>query len=207
MAGFVMNKFSLFAAFALLLAGCDAHKPVEEPPLAGARIGGSFSLINQDGQRITDADLKGKYSLVYFGYTYCPDVCPVDLQHLMAGFKLFEKADPMLAAKVQPIFITVDPARDTPENIKKFVGQFHPKLMGLTGTDEEIAEIAKKYAVAYRKVDGSTPDSYLMSHLQVAYLMGPDGKPLALIPTDDISTPVNEGEPQKVADELARWVH
>lgn len=206
MAGFVMNNFSLSAALSLLLAGCTAQAPVEEPPLEGARIGGPFSLVNQDGKRVTDADLKGKYSLVYFGYTYCPDVCPVDLQHLMAGYRLFEKAEPQEAVKVQPVFITVDPARDTPENVKKFVGQFHPKLMGLTGTPDEIAAVAKNYAVAYRKIEGSSPDSYLMSHLQIAYLMGPDGKPIALISTDDISTPVNEGEPPKVASELARWV-
>lgn len=206
MAGFVMNKFALFAAASLFLTACSAPAPVEEPPLTGARIGGPFSLVNQDGQRVTDADLKGKYSLVYFGYTYCPDVCPVDLQHLMAGYRLFEKADPAEAAKVQPVFITVDPARDTAENVKKFVGQFHPKLIGLTGTEDEIKTAAKAYVVQYHKVDGSTPDSYLMAHTQLAYLMGPDGKPVALIPTDDISTPVNEGEPQKVADELARWV-
>lgn len=206
MAGFVMNNFSYFAAAFLALAACSPHTPVEEPPLAGARIGGPFSLVNQDGKAVTEADLKGKYSLVYFGYTYCPDVCPVDLQYLMNGYRQFEKAEPAEAAKVQPVFITVDPARDTPENIKKFVGQFHPKLMGLTGSEQNIAAVAKKYAVAYSKVKGSTPDDYLMSHLQIAYLMGPDGKPIALIPVDDISTPVNEGEPQKVADELARWV-
>lgn len=211
MAGFVMNKFPFFTALALtlalFLASCSPQaQVVEEPPLAGARIGGAFNLTNQDGQPVTDATLKGKYSIVYFGYTYCPDVCPVDLQHLMSGYRLFEKQDPTRAAKIQPVFITVDPARDTPENVKKFVTQFHPKLMGLTGTPDEIAAVAKKYAVAYSKVEGATPDSYLMSHLQIAYLMDPEGKPIALIPTDDISTPVNEGEPQKVADELARWV-
>ena len=208
MAGFVMNKFSLLLPFALTLAACNnaASTVAEEPPLAGARIGGPFTLTDQDGKPFSSENLKGKYSLVYFGYTYCPDVCPVDLQHMMAGFRLFEKSDPDRAAKIQPVFITVDPARDTAENVKKFVGQFHPRLIGLTGTDAQIAEAAKAYVVQYHKVENSNPENYLMAHTQLAYLMDPDGKPVALIPTDDISTPnANEGEPQKVADELARW--
>lgn len=208
MAGFVMNKFSLLLPFALTLAACNNIAPTvaEEPPLAGARIGGPFTLTDQDGKPFSSENLKGKYSLVYFGYTYCPDVCPVDLQHMMAGFRLFEKSDPTRAAKIQPVFITVDPARDTAENVKKFVGKFHPRLIGLTGTDAQIAEAAKAYVVQYHKVENSNPENYLMAHTQLAYLMDPDGKPVALIPTDDISTPnANEGEPQKVADELARW--
>lgn len=208
MAGFVMNKFSLLLPFVLSVAACNNVAPtaVEEPPLAGARIGGPFTLTDQDGKPFSSENLKGKYSLVYFGYTYCPDVCPVDLQHMMAGFRLFEKSDPDRAAKIQPVFITVDPARDTAENVKKFVGQFHPRLIGLTGTDAQIAEAAKAYVVQYHKVENSNPENYLMAHTQLAYLMDPDGNPVALIPTDDISTPnANEGEPQKVADELARW--
>lgn len=208
MAGFVMNKFSLLLPFVLSFAACNNGAPtaVEEPPLAGARIGGPFTLTDQDGKPFSSENLKGKYSLIYFGYTYCPDVCPVDLQHMMAGFRLFEKSDPDRAAKIQPVFITVDPARDTVENVKKFVGQFHPRLIGLTGTDAQIAEAAKAYVVQYHKVENSNPENYLMAHTQLAYLMDPDGKPVALIPTDDISTPnANEGEPQKVAAELARW--
>lgn len=205
-----MNKFSLISAAlpALLLSAC--HAPVTpdagEPPLAGARIGAPLTLVNQDGQRVSEADFAGRYRLVYFGYTYCPDVCPVDMQHLMNGFRQWAKANPAKAAKVQPIFITVDPERDTPGKIKAFIRQFDDKMIGLTGTPEEIAAVAKGYAVVYNKVEGSAPDAYLMAHTQLAYLMDPAGKPIAFIPTDDISTPVNEGDPAKVMAELDKWV-
>ncbi len=206
-----MNKFSLFSASltALLLTGCQAQSgsAPTDSPLAGARIGAPLTLVDQDGKRVSEADFAGRYRLVYFGYTYCPDVCPVDLQHLMAGFRQWSKANSSKAAKVQPIFITVDPERDTPDKIKAFIRQFDDKIVGLTGTPEEIAAVAKGYAVVYNKVKGSAPDAYLMAHTQLAYLMGPDGKPIAFIPTDDISTPVNEGDPAKVVAELEKWVH
>lgn len=203
-----MNKlipaFALPALFAL--AACHPQASREAPPLEGARIGAPLNLVNQDGVKTTDADFAGRYRLVYFGYTYCPDVCPVDLQHLMNGYQQFIKADPALAAKVQPIFITVDPARDTPDVVKTFIRQFDDRLVGLTGSEADIAAVTKGYAVVASKVKGSTPDSYLMAHTQIAYLIGPDGKPIAFIPTDDIGTPTNEGEPAKVRAELEKWV-
>lgn len=198
--------FALLAAF--LVGGCQpAGSPVAgDPPLTGARIGGPFTLTGGDGKRHASSEFAGRYTLVYFGYSYCPDVCPVDLLHLMNGLKLFERQDPARAAKVQPLFITVDPERDTPDAVAKFAAQFHPRLLGLTGTPDEIARVAKAYLVSYRKVPGTTPDSYLMAHTQLAYLMGPDGQPVALIPTDDVRSPGNEGDPKLVAAELAKWV-
>ena len=208
------RRFILFLLPALMLAGCqggrgggagnDAGAP--EGDLVGAHIGGDFTLTNQDGRPTRWADFDGKYRLVYFGYTYCPDVCPIDLQHLMNGFHQFAKANPAKAAKVQPIFITIDPERDTPDKVKAFIRQFDDKMVGLTGSADEIAAVAKGYAVVYNKVKGGTPDSYLMAHTQLAYLMDPAGKPIAFIPTDDISTPVNEGDPAKVKAELDKWV-
>lgn len=209
MAGITMNKFALLPALvALALVSACNPAPIAkgEPPLAGARLGAPLNLVNQDGQRVTDADFAGKYRLVYFGYTYCPDVCPVDMQHLLNGYQQFAKAHPELGAKVQPIFITVDPARDTPDKVKAFIRQFDDKMVGLTGSEEEIAAAAKGYAVVYNKVEGSAPDAYLMSHTQLAYLMGPDGKPIALVPTDAINTPENEGDPAKVKALLEQWV-
>jgi protein SCO1 len=111
-----------------------------------------------------------------------------------------------LKGKVQPIFITVDPARDTPAVLKQFVSAFHPRLIGLTGTEVEIAAAAKTFAVFYQKTEGSAPDAYLMSHSQTPYLLDPDGKPLAVLPADTPNTEANEGDPKLVVADLAKWV-
>lgn len=198
---------TLLAAMPLLSACNEAPQPVEEAPLAGARIGGPFTLTDMNGVATTETRFAGQYRLVYFGYSFCPDVCPVDLNWLMLGLKQFERQDAERAARIQPLFVTVDPDRDTADVLKSYVPQFHPRLLGLTGTAEQIAAMARGYAVTYAKQPGSSPDAYLVSHSQLAYLMGPDGAPIALIPVDDIRTSdVNEGSPDKVAAELARWV-
>ena len=201
-------RSSLFLLTAAMLAGCNAPAgaPAGDPPLAGAKIGGPFTLTDQDGKTVRDTDFAGKYRLVYFGYSYCPDICPVDLQKLMRGLAAFEKSDAARGARVAPMFITVDPERDTPAALKAFVSRYHPRLIGLTGTPEQIAADAKAYVVTYNKVPGSAPDRYLMAHSQLAFLMDPAGKPLALLPLDDPSTDADEGAPDKVAAELAKWV-
>lgn len=201
-------RASLILIFGAMLAGCNgaAEAPPATPPLEGARIGGPFTLTDQDGKTVRDSDFAGKYRLVYFGYSFCPDICPVDLQKLMRGLAQFEKADPVRGAKIAPMFITIDPARDTPAALKPFVARYHPRLLGLTGTPEQIAAVAKAYVVTYHKVDGSAPDRYLMAHSQLAFLMDPAGKPLALLPLDDPSTEADEGAPDKVAADLAKWV-
>jgi protein SCO1 len=196
---------AMLCATMLLVAACSPPAVEEAPPLEGARIGGPFALTDQAGRTVRDTDFAGKYRLVYFGYTFCPDVCPVDLNYLMLGLKRFERENPG-RTPIQPIFITIDPARDTPPVLANFVRQFHPRLTGLTGTPAQIADVAGHYLVRYSRQDGSRPDAYLVAHTQLAYLMAPDGKPVALIPVDDVSTPnVNEGSPDKVAAELARW--
>lgn len=184
------------ATAAPMLSGCD--RPAEQAPLQGTRIGGPFTLIDQDGRKVSDRDFAGKYRLIYFGYTWCPDVCPLDVQHLMQGFKKLEKDDPALAAKIQPIFVSVDPARDTPPALKAFVSAFHPRLVGLTGSEAEIAAVAKEYAIYYKKQDkapGAT--GYLMDHSRQTVLFGPAGEPIALIPQD------KSGD--EIAAELKRW--
>jgi protein SCO1 len=208
-AGCVMNKFVTSFITVLLLSACNpspSQPPFSQAPLAGAKIGGPFTLTDQNGKKRNYDDDNGKFRIVYFGYTSCPDICTPDMQQLMAGLIQFEKAHPKLAAKVQPYFITVDPARDTPGVLKQFVAAFHPRLVGLAGTDAEIAAAAKSFAVYFQKVEGSAPDAYLMSHNQTPYLMGPDGEPLAILPADTPNTEPNEGEPKLVAAELAKWV-
>jgi protein SCO1/2 len=201
-------RASLMLVFGAALAGCDAggDPAPARPPLEGARIGGPFTLTDQNGRTVRDTDFAGQYRLIYFGYSFCPDICPVDLQKLMRGLAQFEKADAARGAKVAPLFITVDPDRDTPQALKPFVARYHPRLLGLTGTPEQIAATAKAFVVTYNKVPGSAPDRYLMAHSQLAFLMDPDGKPLALLPLDDPTTDPDEGAPAKVAAELAKWV-
>jgi protein SCO1/2 len=205
-----MNKTSLFALSALLLlSACDpgpTQAPLSEAPLAGATIGGDFLLTDQDGKKRSFKEFDGKYRIVYFGYTNCPDICTPDMQNLMAGLKSFETKNPDLAAKVQPIFITVDPKRDTSAVLKEFVSAFHPRAIGLTGTDSEIADAAKTFAIYSSRVEGSSPENYLISHSQTPYLMGPKGEPLAIMPADVPNTDANEGAPDLVEAELAKWV-
>lgn len=211
MAGAAMNKnaITLILALSLGLSACgspDDQVPLSQAPLAGAAIGGPFTLTDQDGKQRSYSEFDGKYRIIYFGYTNCPDICTPDLQHLMAGLSQFEKANPKLAGKVQPLFITVDPQRDTPAILKQFVTAFHPRLIGLTGSEDQIAAAAKSFAVYYQKMEGSSPDAYLMSHSQTPFLMGPDGKPLALMPADTPNTEANEGDPKLVVAELTKWV-
>lgn len=204
MSGRMMNKLlSVFSA-ALLLSLLSACNPASsgdgnvEAPLTGAKIGGSFTLTNQDGGKSSDTDFSGQYRIIYFGYSYCPDVCPVDLQRLMQGLTLAEKNDPNLAEKIQPIFITIDPERDRPEQLKQYVAAFHPRLIGLTGSVDEIAEVAKKYLIIYGKREDEGASEYLVDHSRQAYLFGPEGEPVALLPYD--------GTPQQIADEIKRWM-
>ncbi|PZU58244.1 MAG: SCO family protein [Sphingobium sp.] len=209
MAGNVMNKALIFLLSPLLLglAACGGGQQAEQGALAGARIGGPFTLTDQDGRKRSWDSFRGQYRLVYFGYTYCPDVCPVDLQHIMQAFARFEKQSPALAAKVQPIFITLDPERDAPPVLKTYVAAFHPRLIGLTGTPDEIAKVARDFVVIYGKADEKGPKDYLVSHSRTPYLFGPDGAPIALVPVDDPGTAdKDEGGPDAVLAALDHWV-
>lgn len=182
-----------FRAFALplLLAACQIQA-AEEPPLAGARIGGPFSLTDETGRAVTERDFAGKYRMVYFGYTSCPDICPTDMANLTQGFRLFEQQDRAAAARVQPLFVTVDPERDTPAVLREWTANFHPRLIGLTGSAAQIAAAAKAYAIYYRK------QGDLVDHSNVTYLLGPDGKPIAPVPQDL--------KPADIAATLSQWV-
>jgi protein SCO1 len=198
-----MNRPTLNLLAVALLAGCGSESTPpapgsSEPPLAGARIGGTFTLVNQDGATVTDRSFAGRYRIMYFGYTFCPDVCPVDLQVIARGLRVFEGRNKAAADRIQPIMVTVDPERDTPPVLKQYVAAFHPRLVGLTGTPEQIAATAKAYGVYFARREAEGEAEYLMDHSNQAYLMSPDNAPLALLPTD-------RGE-DAVAGELAKWV-
>jgi len=203
MAKHTMNKdFRIAAALLcapLMLLPTACHQPAETPPLAGARIGGPFNLIDQDGRRFDSRQLAGRYPVIYFGYTFCPDVCPTDMQNLGKGMRALEKSDPDKAAKVQPIFISIDPARDTPAVLKQYVAAFYPRLIGLTGSEAEIAAVAKEYVAPYQKVPAAPgATGYLMQHSSIAILFGPDGGPIAMVPVD--------ANADAVAATLRKWV-
>lgn len=151
----------------------------DQASVGRALVGGPFSLIDHTGKRVTDKDFKGRYMLVMFGFTYCPDICPSGLQVMAAALdKLGPKAD-----KITPILITVDPERDTPEALKAYVPSFHARLVGLTGTPQEIAATTKSYRVYYKKVtDEKNPGAYTIDHSALIYLMGPDGAYVAHFP-------------------------
>ncbi|TPG20417.1 SCO family protein [Sphingomonas koreensis] len=209
MAGGAMNEtLRAFAApvAAALLAGCSPHasstdanssaQPLQ-PPLAGASIGGPFTLIDQDGKTVSDRDFAGKYRIIYFGYTFCPDVCPVDMQNLGAAMRLLDRDNPTLSARIAPIFISVDPERDTPAVLKQFVSAFYPRLIGLTGSPAAIKQVADEYRIFYQKQPAEADGGYLVQHSRQAYLFSPAGKPMALLPV--------EGPPGPIVAEIERW--
>ena len=147
---------------------------IASPP--GVTIGGPFTLVDQAGRTVTDATWRGRWMLVYFGYTFCPDVCPTELQTIAAVLDALGKQ----AAEVAPIFITVDPERDTPGHLAEYVKLFDDRLIGLTGRPDQIAAVAREYRVYYAKVTPKDSSAYLMDHSSFLYLMGPDGKFLAV---------------------------
>ncbi len=179
--------FAIAAAFALLSACSDqAASPaahIQGVDLAGTPIGGPFTLTDKDGKTVKWSDFEGKYRTVYFGYTFCPDACPMDVGVLMQGFARFAKAHPDRVAKVQPIFISIDPARDTPPRVGEFAAAFSPRLLGLTGTQAQVDEAVKAFkALATRGKD--VPGGYLMDHSRAAYLFDPQGRPIESLPVD-----------------------
>jgi protein SCO1 len=135
-----------------------------------ALIGGPFSLVDTDGKRVTDRDFRGKLMLVFFGYAHCPDVCPTELQTMA---EVLDKLGPDADA-LAPVFISVDPARDTPEALSAYVKAFSPRITGLTGSLDETASAAKAYRVYFRKAGGG-PDDYTVDHSAFVYLMDRDG--------------------------------
>ncbi|WCJ28050.1 hypothetical protein M5689_009759 [Euphorbia peplus] len=148
-----------------------ASEAVKEGPAVGkAAIGGPFNLVNHEGKNVTEKDFLGKWTLIYFGFTHCPDICPDELMKLAAAIdKIKEKA----GLEIVPIFISVDPERDTVEQVREYIKEFHPKLVGLTGNPEEVKKAARAYRVYYMKTAEEDSD-YLVDHSIVMYLMDPN---------------------------------
>jgi protein SCO1/2 len=169
------NAFSRLAA---TLLGGDAPAPsaggVQLPQ--GMVLGGPFSLTDHTGRAVTQADFAGRFLLLYFGFTYCPDVCPTELGTIAAAMDDLGAQ----ASRVTPVLITVDPERDTPAALSDYVSRFHPAMVGLTGSPEQVAAAARAYRVFYAKVQRPDMTDYTMDHSSFIYLVGPDGRVRAL---------------------------
>ena len=141
-----------------------------------ALIGGPFALTDHRGERRTDADFKGRYMMIFFGYTYSPDICPTTLTTVTQGLDILAETEGAKAAAVTPVFVSVDPERDTTQALADYVSHFHPSMVAMTGTPEEVAVAAKAYRAFYKKVEVDDASDYLVDHSPIIYLMGPDGR-------------------------------
>jgi len=197
-----MNFRLLAVALVGLLAGAAAAVAVLPgmrgllPPLPSAGkalVGGPFELVDHTGKTVTDKDFRGRFMLVYFGFTFCPDICPSGLQVMAAALdKVGAKAD-----RIVPIFITVDPERDTPAQLAQYVSSFHPRLIGLTGSPEQTAAVQKAYRVYAKKVaDDKSSAGFTFDHTSLMYLMDPKGDYVAHFTH---ATPV-----ERIAERLAQ---
>jgi len=172
---------SVAESFARRVASLLGHEAVA-PSAGGVQLpqgmvlGGPFSLVDHTGRAVTEADFAGRFLLVYFGFTYCPDVCPTELGTIAAALDALEEQ----GARVTPVLITVDPERDTPEALADYVSRFHPRMVGLTGTPQQIAAVARAYRVFYAKVNRPEMTQYLVDHSSFIYLVGPDARVRAL---------------------------
>lgn len=180
----MQQRYKIFLYLTLLLVVCIValvgRLPILKEGLPGSptqqmSIGGAFELVDQNNTPVTEKTYAGRYMLVFFGYTYCPDVCPTDLAIMARALDII---GPERAAKVAPIFISVDPERDTPEVLGAYVKSFHPDLIGLTGTPDQVKQAASAFKVYFAKaITGTDPkDDYLVDHSAFTYLLGPDGK-------------------------------
>ena len=174
----------LFAALLCLAAPTAAEESPSAEQLmddlmwSRGPIGGPFTLTDHTGRLRNDTEFRGKLMLVYFGYTFCPDICPTDLMTIAQAL------DPLgsIGEAVQPIFITLDPQRDTTERLAEYIGSFHPRLIGLTGTPGDIRKVALAYKAYYAKTENGGGEDYTIDHTGVTYLVGREGQYLGFVP-------------------------
>jgi protein SCO1/2 len=190
----------LFVVASLL--GCSAAAAAEQPSAAQmmddlmygrGSVGGPFTLTDQTGRQRSDAEFRGKLMIVYFGYTFCPDVCPADLMAITQALDALGSA----AEGVQPIFIAIDPERDT-KGLADYVASFHRSFVGLTGSPEEIRKVANSYKAFYIKVPGERGGDYSIDHAGVIYLMGRNGEYLGFMPP--------QTDPAKLTEVLRKYL-
>jgi protein SCO1/2 len=194
LAAATVAAIGLTAIYAVTRPGAsDRFAPCRTSAIAGGAgaIGGAFTLTDENGQRVTDRDALSQPSLVYFGYTFCPDICPADTARNAEATDALEE----MGHIVQPVFISVDPNRDTPEVLKEWTDYIHPRMLGLTGTPEEIAAVAKQYKTFFRVPEDTSDPYYLVDHMTQTYLMLPE---YGFVEFYD-----REMDPEKMASSLA----
>jgi protein SCO1/2 len=183
----------------LLLAAALTWLPPASVAADTPTLGGPFELTDQNGVRRTDADFHGFYPLIYFGFTHCPDLCPTTLSLMGRALDALAEQAPAKAARVVPIFITVDPERDTVDLLHDYVASFHPRLVGLTGTPAQVEHVAKNYGAFYAPVPIGGGD-YLMDHSGFILLMGPEGDYVTHFESDVTQDELVEALAQHVAE-------
>lgn len=156
-------------------SGGTARSNGEAVVAPGIEMGGAFTLTDQTGAQVTDEAYRGQFMLMYFGYTSCPDICPTELSSMAAALDILEEGNAAASEKITPVFVTIDPERDTVELIAEYAAAFHPRMVGLTGPLTDIDAMARKYRVFYSKGTMDEDGFYLMNHSGYVYLMGPDG--------------------------------
>ena len=192
----VLIAFLLFCCCGFARAADEqssATEMMEDLMYGRGTVGGPFTLTDQNGQKRSDSEFRGKLMIVYFGYTFCPDVCPADLMAITQALDALGAA----AEGVQPVFITVDPESDT-TLLKDYVAAFHPSLIGLTGSAEEIRKVANSYKAYYRQVPGERKGEYSIDHAGILYLMGRNGKYLGFLPP--------QTAPEKLTEVLRKYL-
>ncbi|MDB5478675.1 MAG: electron transporter SenC [Alphaproteobacteria bacterium] len=170
---------AVLAVGALYLSGFGQKRLPVSSGIAVTELGGPFALVNQDGKKVTEKSWPGKYLLLYFGFTHCPDVCPLGLNKIAEAYAALPQD---VARQIQPLFITVDPERDTPAELKPYIALFHPKLIGLTGSVQEIEHMTDLFKVYAQKQGGGK--DYMVNHSAFTYLLAPKGGLAALFAHD-----------------------
>lgn len=182
--------------FAASFLARQPSNPTQETGSGQAAIGGRFSLTDNHGNPYTDQNLKGHYSLIFFGFTHCPDICPTALSAITGALDSLYHP---ISRKITPVFITVDPARDTPEKLTEYIHNFHPRMVALTGSEADIEALSRAYKNYYEKEAETGEDQYMMSHSGYIYLMDKNGVYLTHFQA--------QVTPDHLAAELAKWVH
>lgn len=190
---YIVAGICLLLAFAIGGAALlETKKPAKvinkTSNVAGSSVGGSYEMINQDWEKVTEENYKGTYKLIYFGFTNCPMICPTDLQRNALVMKQLG-AD---GNKILPVFVSTDPERDDPDTVKQFVELFHPRLIGLTGSPDQVKHMISIYKAYSSKVEDDTMNDYMMNHSTYTYLMGPNDELLTVFGSNDTPTEMTE---------------
>ena len=189
----LFRSINLIIVLALLgFSGCGSDD-AENAGSTGS-LGGDFTLSAVSGP-VSLHDYQGKVVLLFFGYTYCPDICPATLDHVASAFDLLSDAE---LEKVQGIFVTVDPERDSPKHLAEYVSFFHPRFIGLSGTEPQISEAARAYQVEYHRVDSDAVEKYAMIHTTYLFIIGPDGKVVDMMS--------HKTSPEDIAQAVRQWL-